>query len=289
MKKRTMTGVLLLTMAMGMTACSGGQSQPVSGTVTGQTTQGIVTDQPTQGTAAGQTTQGTVADQPVQGTVTGQTTQGTAVQPAQAEQNTQTAPAPAQQGAAAVQGTTVQPAQGTTTGEITEQQALDIALAQAGLAADALQYQFVQRDLEDGRIVYDVEFMSGGVEYDYEILAADGTVLSFDQDAEYSAQWNTGTGQTTGITGTGQTVGTTGAGQITGTTGGATISAEDAKVIVAGKIPGIDTASIYLSQDYDDGRWVYEGDAYYNQTEYEFEIDAATGQVISWEQESIYD
>ena len=115
------------------------------------------------------------------------------------------------------------------------------------------------------------------------------TVLSFDQDAEYSAEWNTGTGQTTGITGTGQTVGTAGAGQTTGTTGSTTITAEDAKVIVAGKIPGIDTASIYLSQDYDDGRWVYEGDAYYNQTEYEFEIDAATGQVISWEQESIYD
>lgn len=256
MMKRTMTGALLLTMALGMTACSGGQSQPVQGAVTGQTTQGTAV-QPAQAEQNTQITQGTVTVQTPQ---PGQTTQNTA--------NGQTTQAPAQQGTAAVQGTTVQPAQGTTTGEITEQQALDIALAQAGLAADALQYQFVQRDLEDGRIVYDVEFMSGGVEYDYEILAADGTVLSFDQDAEYSAQWNTGTGQTAGTT---------------------TISAEDAKGIVAGKIPGIDTASIYLTQDYDDGRWVYEGNAYYNQTEYEFEIDAATGQVISWEQESIYD
>ena len=277
MMKRTMTGALLLTMALGMTACSGGQSQPVQGAVTGQTTQGTAV-QPAQAEQNTQITQGTVTVQTPQ---PGQTTQNTA--------NGQTTQAPAQQGTAAVQGTTVQPAQGTTTGEITEQQALDIALAQAGLTADALQYQFVKRDLEDGRFVYDVEFMSGGVEYDYEILAADGTVLSFDQDAEYSAQWNTGTGQTTGITGTGQTVGTAGAGQTTGTTGSTTITAEDAKVIVAGKIPGIDTASIYLSQDYDDGRWVYEGDAYYNQTEYEFEIDAATGQVISWEQESIYD
>ena len=42
-------------------------------------------------------------------------------------------------------------------------------------------------------------------------------------------------------------------------------------------------------QDRDDGRTVYEGSFYYNEMEYEFEIDAATGNVTEWDVESIYD
>ena len=41
--------------------------------------------------------------------------------------------------------------------------------------------------------------------------------------------------------------------------------------------------------DYDDGRLEYEGKIIYNSMEYEFSIDANTGNVTGWDVESIYD
>lgn len=155
-------------------------------------------------------------------------------------------------------------------GEITEQQALDIALTQAGLAEEDIQYQYVKLDWDDKRWVYDVEFISAGIEYDFEILAADGQILSMDYDADHAAEWNA-------------------ANSAAGKGTGLLITQEEAKNTIAERIPGIDTASIYLEQDYEDGRWIYEGETYYKETEYEFKIDGISGQVIEWEQESIYD
>ena len=42
-------------------------------------------------------------------------------------------------------------------------------------------------DREDGRVVYDVEFYAGNKEYDYEIDAYTGRILSKDTDIEYIA------------------------------------------------------------------------------------------------------
>ena len=55
------------------------------------------------------------------------------------------------------------------------------------------------------------------------------------------------------------------------------------------RIPGIDAANIYIHPDYDDGISLYEGEAYYAEVKYEFEINAENGNIISWEAESIYD
>ena len=38
--------------------------------------------------------------------------------------------------------------------------------------------------------------------------------------------------------------------------------------------------------DRDDGREVYEGEVYYDRTEYEFEIDASTGSFLEWSADS---
>ena len=64
-------------------------------------------------------------------------------------------------------------------------QAKRIALNHAGVKkADALR---LRADREDGRKVYLVEFIANGREYEYEILAADGTVLEHDSD---EADWD---------------------------------------------------------------------------------------------------
>ena len=44
-----------------------------------------------------------------------------------------------------------------------------------------------------------------------------------------------------------------------------------------------------VETDYEDGRMIYEGKFFHGTMEYEFEIDAATGQVRKWEMESMYD
>ncbi len=66
---------------------------------------------------------------------------------------------------------------------IGEDAAIAAALAEAGIAADAAQGIKTEYDCEKGRIVYEVEFVSGGVEYDYDIDAVSGKVVSYESEA----------------------------------------------------------------------------------------------------------
>lgn len=50
------------------------------------------------------------------------------------------------------------------------------------------------------------------------------------------------------------------------------------------KVPGANASHVYkVKPDIENGRKVYEGKIFYNGVEYEFEIDAAIGQVIDWD------
>lgn len=166
---------------------------------------------------------------------------------------------------------TAQPGTTQTTGSITVEEAKNIALNHAGLTADSVTFVKAQQDYDDGRLVYEIEFVTssgnGYLEYDYEIDAATGSVVSYDYDAENYAPQTTTT-----------------------TTTGALIDEATAKLTAVNQVPGASTSDIYeWKLDYDDGRWEYEGKIIYNQMEFEFTIDAATGAVIEWDVESIYD
>ena len=169
---------------------------------------------------------------------------------------------------------TAQPAATQATGSITVEEAKTIALNHAGLTADAVTFVKAKQDYDDGRLVYEIEFVTtsgnGYLEYDYEIDAATGNILSYDYDAEsYTPQPTT----TTPSTAT-----------------GALIDEATAKLTAVNQVPGASTSDIYeWKLDHDDGRWEYEGKIIYNQMEFEFTIDAATGAVIEWDVESIYD
>ena len=102
-----------------------------------------------------------------------------------------------------------------------------------------------------------MEFWADGKEYDYEILASNGTILSYDYDAEY--QWNGSTG-----------------------TSGDTSSTEKVKSIVTDRA-GVSGTFRELKLERDDGRTVYEGEMRSGRTEYEFTIDAYTGAVLEWD------
>ena len=169
---------------------------------------------------------------------------------------------------------TAQPAATQAKGSITVEEAKTIALNHAGLTADAVTFVKAKQDYDDGRLVYEIEFVTtsnnGYLEYDYEIDAATGSILSYDYDAEsYTPQPMTTTPSATT---------------------GALIDEATAKLTAVNQVPGASTSDIYgWKLDYDDGRWEYEGKIIYNQMEFEFTIDAATGAVIEWDVESIYD
>lgn len=157
-------------------------------------------------------------------------------------------------------GTTTGTTTGTGTaasGYITAERAKEIALADAGLSASSVVFIRAQQDWEDGRAVYEVEFYSGSVEYDYEIDATTGAIRSADRDVE------------------GFTVPST----TPSTSSGATITAERAKQIALAEVPG---GTVFKCQlDRDDGRLVYEVEVYTSTAEYDFEIDAQTGSILS--------
>ena len=67
-------------------------------------------------------------------------------------------------------------------GLIGEEAAKSAALAHAGVSAADVTGLRCELDEDGGRWVYEIEFRAGGVEYEYEIAAADGTVLKAEQD-----------------------------------------------------------------------------------------------------------
>lgn len=169
---------------------------------------------------------------------------------------------------------TTKPTAGQTTttpaanGQITLEQAKETALKHAGLKADAVTFVKAEQDYENGKLVYEVEFVTndGGkvVEYDYEIDAATGSVVSYDYDAENYVRAK----------------------------GATTVSVDEAtaKQTVLNKVPGATAANIYeWKLDFDDGRWEYDGKIVYNLMEYDFTVDASSGAVTEWGVESIFD
>lgn len=153
---------------------------------------------------------------------------------------------------------------------IPQADAESIALADAGLSADALSGSYSRLEYDDGRAVYDVEFWTADTEYDYEIDAVTGEILSMDYDAD-----NHHTTQSVTVSGSGNTASSSG-----------TTITEDAARQAALTHAGLAESDVQFVQcklDRDDGRQVYEVEFYTSSAEYDYEIDAATGEVLSYD------
>ena len=146
---------------------------------------------------------------------------------------------------------------------ISEEEARSIALTDAQVEAEAVTNIRIKFTVDDGRQVYDVEFYVTNQEYDYEIDAVTGEITEKDMEIEndFGSQ----------------------------ATSDASVSIEEAKKIALDKVPGATEKDIHIGLDYEDGKLLYEGTIFYEQIEYEFEIDAQNGKIWSWEAESIWD
>lgn len=93
----------------------------------------------------------------------------------QAKQSVNSAAAAVQQGVSGA-------LQNATTPTLSREEAQSIALEHAGLTADQVTALHTEYELERGIAQYDVEFHNGNWEYDYEIHANTGEILSFTKD-----------------------------------------------------------------------------------------------------------
>ncbi len=73
---------------------------------------------------------------------------------------------------------TITPAPSHSDTSITDQQARQIALDHAGITAENATMIRVFKDREDGKLIYEVDFVSGDREFEYDIDALTGDVLS---------------------------------------------------------------------------------------------------------------
>lgn len=159
----------------------------------------------------------------------------------------------------------------TSAGLISAETAKAKALAHAGLTASQVTFIQSKLDWDDGRRVYDVEFYTKDYrEYDYEIDAYTGAVLSYDSDAE---NWTRPSGGT-GSTDSGSYIGEAKAQSIALSAAGLTAS---------------QVSRLRCQLERDDGRWEYQVEFRSGSMEYEYEIDALTGSILSRDMDSIYD
>ena len=144
---------------------------------------------------------------------------------------------------------------------LTDEEAKSIALTDANVKEEDITNIRVEKDLDDGIAVYDVDFYAGNKEYDYEIDAATGEIRSHDFDIEndfLNEQQTSDSGL---------------------------LSEEEASKIVLEKVDGASEQNLRIHLERDDGQDIYEGEIRYNGMEYEFELNAKTGDILEWSKE----
>ena len=156
-------------------------------------------------------------------------------------------------------------------GYIGEDAAKNMAVTAAQVDTANASFSGVSLDEKDGIAYYGVDFTAAGTTYHNASDALSGAVI----------ESSSGTAQTTGTTDTTGTSGTTGASQ-TGTVDEA--RAKQIALEHAG-VSESDTTFLMAKQDYENGTLVYEVEFYVaaTGTEYDYEIDAATGEVRSFD------
>lgn len=149
---------------------------------------------------------------------------------------------------------------------IGENAAKAAALEHAGLTESEVTYVKVKMDYDDGRTVYDIEFYLGNAEYDYEIDAYTGDILSYDYDID---SYTIPSVQSDSMY----------------------ISLDEAKSIALNKanLTAEQVTYTEASFEYDDGIAVYQIDFISGGMEYEIEVNAVDGTIVEYDVESQYD
>ncbi len=151
---------------------------------------------------------------------------------------------------------------------ITKEKALEIALNHAGVTDYVLEKN--ELDNDDGILSYEIEFKSGTTEFEYDINAVNGSVISFEKDLDddlndvYDDDFDDDKDDKP-VTNTGF------------------ISQTNAIEIAKSHAGVSDVYELKAELDNDDGVSLYEIEFKSGNTEYEYDIDAAFGAIITFE------
>lgn len=144
---------------------------------------------------------------------------------------------------------------------VTEDQAKEAALDHANLTQDKVTNLVVKLDQDDATKEYEVEFWVDSTEYDYEINAATGDIIKYGAEMKTSNAGQTGNGQSSTVT---------------------EAKAKEIALNHAG-LTEDQVTDMQVKLDQDDGHQEYEVEFRKDRTEYEYEIDAETGDILKYE------
>ena len=169
--------------------------------------------------------------------------------------------------------------------DIGQDEAKRIAFEDAGVSESDTSRLKVEKDRDDGMLQYDVQFSVNEKEYSYDINGANGEILSADVETNGTAAQNNTAGKTDDTAGTNSGTDDTPSTNSGTAAADVAVSEADARAAALERVPGATDADIRMELEYDDGYYIYEGDVIYDQKEYEFEIDAQTGNFLKWSEE----
>lgn len=154
---------------------------------------------------------------------------------------------------------------------ISFEESIQVALDHSGFSQDEVSNLSGFFDKEDGFSVYEVTFKANGFEYEYNIDGNSGEVLSHSEErvpnsiSDHDSDGNEGFPSDTASS--------------------SYIGVDRAKYIAVDYLD-LDLSMVTFTKaklDDDDGYHLYEIEFLSDQVEYEFEIDAKTGNILSWE------
>ena len=151
--------------------------------------------------------------------------------------------------------------------KLTAKKAEDIALKHAGLKRENVRFERTELDTDDRVPAYEIEFHADGWEYDYEIHAETGKVLSSDKEKEKSSA--------------------PAATEPAPTEPAQKLAAKEAEDIAL-KHAGLKRENVRFERtelDADDRVPVYEIEFHADGWEYDYEIHAETGKILSSEKD----
>lgn len=171
------------------------------------------------------------------------------------------------------------------TDKITLEQAKEIALSDAKVTMSDVTFTKEKLEVDDGVSVYDIEFLAGNTEYEYDIREDTGAIYSKDKETLEDSK---GQVSQTGQVLQDEQASQTGQAPQDGQAAGASDIGEEQAKSIAAEHAGFSAKDVRFTKaklDREDGAMVYDVEFHKNGMEYDYEINAATGDVIKYDSE----
>ena len=197
--------------------------------------------------------------------------------------------------------------------ELSEQEAKAAVFSHAGVSEQDVLSLWIDKGVENGSPVYEIDFTTAEKSYDYDIVRSSGEILhsSYDvlgaeipkakeetKESSSQAEASSSSPASSSPSESGSSASKSNGGTASQATQAPAASSQaaqpsnntssaitkDQAKSIALKDAGVSesaTQFVWVKEDYDDGRLVYEVEFYANGTEYDYDIDQATGRILS--------